>query len=563
MPTPTLRSPLALVTCALLGASAVRAQTPLTTVRVADGLESPCWVGAPPGDDPRLFVLEQHASRVRVVEDGVLLPAPFLDLKEKTSVGGERGLLGMAFHPDYATNGFFFLVYTNEATPIGNTVLARYQVSATDPNAADPGSELVLLEVVQPFMTHQGGGLQFGPLDGYLYVGLGDGGAGFDPFCSAQNPGKFLGKLLRLDVDGGTPYAVPPDNPFVGGAGGHLPEIWSIGFRNPWRFSFDRLTGDLYLGDVGQNDFEEINYEPALAGGRNYGWRIMEGHQCNGVDVCLMGACDDPSYTQPLHVYPNSGTPECAVIGGFVYRGCAIPDLQGHYFFADYCGNRVWSFRVVAGLLTDFQERTFELAPGGGLQLNSIVSFGEDARGELYLVDQGGELFQIVPQGAVGADCDGDGQEDGCEIAGQASLDLDGDGVLDQCGGLAGDAAGVSIAAGGVQNLALDAGPAEGGRPYLILGSASGTSPGTPVDSLVLPLNLDPYTNFTLGNANSAVLPGSFGFLDPAGTAEASFQLPAGVLAPTAAGTQLHHAFLVVDVAVSFASNPLPVVLQP
>jgi glucose/arabinose dehydrogenase len=376
------------LTVGILWCNAEVGAVPLTTVRVASGLNSPVFVTAPPGDTTRLFILEQNTALIRILQNGQILTTPFLNLSPRVgSSGYEQGLLGMAFHPDYAANGYFYVNYTDLA---GNTVIARYQVTG-NPNIADFNSEFIILTIPQPYSNHNGGMLAFAP-DGTLYIGTGDGGSGFDPQNRAQNGLSLLGKMLRIDVDGASPYAVPADNPFVGNTQ-MLGEIWAIGLRNPWRFSFDRATGDLYIGDVGQNLWEEVDFQAAGAGGRNYGWRVYEGNHATGLSG-LSGVV--PSVTFPVYEFPHQGG-ACSVTGGYVYRGAAIPDLAGTYFFADFCSNQIWSFRYINGGITQFQERTSELAPGGGLSITSISSFGEDARGELYIADlNGGEIFKIV-----------------------------------------------------------------------------------------------------------------------------------------------------------------------
>ncbi|MFQ5506368.1 MAG: PQQ-dependent sugar dehydrogenase, partial [Planctomycetota bacterium] len=310
---------------------------------------------------------------------------------------GERGLLGLAFHPRYASNGFFYVNYTQRSG--GATMVVRYKASSTNPDLADPGSAKPILgPVSQPAGNHNGGNLVFGP-DGFLYIGLGDGGGSGDPNCNAQTGSTFLGKMLRIDVDGGNPYAIPPSNPFLRNPG-VLNEIWALGLRNPWRYSFDRVTGDLYIGDVGQNAREEIDFQPkASKGGENYGWKVMEGRLCFSTFRCPVGTpvCNSTSLVMPIHDYGR--TTGRSVTGGFVYRGCAIPDLRGTYFFGDYVTNRIWSFRYDGKSITNFKDRTLELAPGLGLGIASISSFGEDARGELYIADhRGGEVFKIVPK---------------------------------------------------------------------------------------------------------------------------------------------------------------------
>jgi len=377
-------------------AFALDGPTPLTTVRVASPLSSPVFVTHAPGDFQRLFLVEQ-TGRIKILKNEVVLPTPFLNLDPISSSGGERGLLGLAFHPDYARNGFFFVDYTDNN---GDTVVARYRVSA-DPDIADPASATQMLWIDQPASNHNGGWIAFGP-DGYLYMATGDGGGAFDSDNNAQTiSGNLLGKLLRIDVDGddfpddaARNYAVPPDNPFVGVVGDD--EVWAYGLRNPWRCAFDRLTGELYIADVGQDTWEEIDFQAAGAGaGRNYGWRCMEAFSCTGRTGCT---CDDPSLTLPIHEYIHGGAPfRCSITGGEVYRGCAIPDLHGTYFFADFCSDQIWSFQVVDGTVTEFMDRTAELAPGGGLGISDISSFGTDAAGELYICDLSGEVFKIVP----------------------------------------------------------------------------------------------------------------------------------------------------------------------
>ncbi|HEX5724858.1 MAG TPA: PQQ-dependent sugar dehydrogenase [Longimicrobiaceae bacterium] len=343
--------------------------------RVVDGLASPVFVTAPAGD-PRLFVVEQP-GRIRIVRGGALLPTPFLDLTAKVSSGGERGLLSVAFHPRYAQNGFFYVNYTGQG---GHTRVERYRVGA-NPDQADPASAQLVLFVEQPYSNHNGGLVMFGP-DGKLYVGMGDGGSGGDPQNHGQDASTLLGDLLRLDVDAGQPYAIPADNPFVGQAGRRA-EIWATGVRNPWRFSFDRTANLLYLADVGQNRWEEVNVVPAGQAGVNYGWRIMEGSSCYP-----SGGCARTGLTEPVLEYSHSDG--CSVTGGYVYRGRAIPGLRGHYFYADYCNGWIRSFRYAGGTVSDRHE--WELGNVG-----NISSFGEDADGELYVVSHAGAVYKLVP----------------------------------------------------------------------------------------------------------------------------------------------------------------------
>ncbi|HEY9527726.1 MAG TPA: PQQ-dependent sugar dehydrogenase [Anaerolineales bacterium] len=317
----------------------------------------------------RLFVIEK-VGRIRIIEGDQLLETPFLDITDRVgSDGNEQGLLGFAFHPQYADNGRFFLNYTDRR---GDTVVARFQVTS-DPNLADPGSETQLLGVDQPFPNHNGGVLAFGP-DGYLYAGLGDGGSQGDPNGNAQNTGVLLGKILRLDVDSADPYTVPTDNPFGN-------EVWAYGFRNPWRFSFDRATGDLYIGDVGQNQWEEIDYIPAGSpGGANFGWDHREGtHEYEG------GGPDGMIDPVAEYSHPEGG---CSVTGGYVYRG-SMPEWNGIYLYGDYCTGMIWG-----------------LIKGDGSWQNhllfdvdfTITSFGQDENGEVYLVSDTGGIFRLVIQ---------------------------------------------------------------------------------------------------------------------------------------------------------------------
>jgi len=345
----------------------------LDTQIVVTGLTNPLYLTAPPGD-PRLFVVEQ-AGRIRIVTNGSLLAAPFLDIRDRVLAGGERGLLSVAFHPSYGTNGYLYVDYTDLS---GDTRVERYQVSA-DPNVADKASARLILFVDQPFANHNGGLVLFGP-DGMLYVGLGDGGSAGDPQGNGQNRGALLGKLLRLDVDRGDPYGIPADNPFVGLAGARR-EIWAYGLRNPWRFAFDREAGRLYIADVGQNRREEVNVAPAAAGGLNYGWNIMEGDECYSA-----ATCNRTGLTLPVLAYGHADG--CSITGGYVYRGQAMPSLRGHYFYSDYCGGWLKSFRYDGSAAADQRD--------WGLRLGSVTSFGEDAAGQLYVLSANGNVYRLV-----------------------------------------------------------------------------------------------------------------------------------------------------------------------
>ncbi len=345
-------------------------------VPVADGLKQP--VSITNAGDSRLFVVQQ-GGMVRIVKDGALLKDPFLDISDRTKSGGERGLLGLAFPPDYATSGHFYVYYTGTR---GESTLSRFTVTPGNPDRADPTSEEILLTQEQPYSNHNGGQLAFGP-DGYLYLGLGDGGSGGDPQGNGQNLGVLLGKLLRLDVSGDKGYKVPPSNPFVATAGARS-EIWAYGLRNPWRFSFDRETGDLYIADVGQNAYEEVDFQPADSkGGENYGWNIMEASHCYGASTC-----DQTGLTLPILEYPHGPQWGTSISGGYLYRGEAVPALVGRYVFADFTSGRVWS----AG-----PEDGWELKPLFETGFN-VSTFGEDAAGELYVADYtSGLIYRVGP----------------------------------------------------------------------------------------------------------------------------------------------------------------------
>jgi glucose/arabinose dehydrogenase len=369
---------------------------PLTLEPVLQGLEAP--VALTHAGDDRLFVTLQ-AGQVVIVEGGERRAEPFLDITGRVLSGGERGLLSIAFHPRYRDNGFFFVNYTEAG---GATILARYRVLANDPNRADPASERRLLRIAQPFGNHNGGQVAFGP-DGYLYVGMGDGGSGGDPLCTAQDDGSLLGKMLRLDVDQSVdapPYhGIPPSNPFVG-PGAPRDEIWAKGLRNPWRFSFDRGTGDLFLGDVGQNTREEVSFQPAAStGGENYGWKVLEGTNCLGSTAGCgfpVPGCSSPAYTPPILTYDHVGG-DCSVTGGYVYRGARSPELRGVYFYGDYCSGAIRAARRSGGSWT---AQTVASAGFG------LTSFGEDVRGELYVLagDTLSRLAAPLPTVCVPAD---------------------------------------------------------------------------------------------------------------------------------------------------------------
>ncbi|NJD56298.1 MAG: PQQ-dependent sugar dehydrogenase [Nitrospirae bacterium] len=339
------------------------------------GLRQPTHITHANDGSRRLFITEQR-GRILLVRGGRISRKPFLDITDRVGCCGERGLLSVVFPPGYRERRHFYVNYTDTS---GDTVVGRYRLSQ-DPDIADPGSEEVVLTVKQPYANHNGGQLAFGP-DGYLYIGMGDGGSAGDPHNYAQNPSSLLGKMLRIDVESGRkPYAVPADNPFVNNKD-FKPEIWASGLRNPWRFSFDRRTGDLYIADVGQDKHEEIDFEPKGGkGGKNYGWNIMEGLHCYRSEHC-----DRKGLALPVAEYGHDKG--CSVTGGVVYRGSRFPQLQGTYFYGDYCSGRIW------GLRQSGTEWMNKMLKDSGL---SISTFGEDEAGEIYVADYGkGNIYKI------------------------------------------------------------------------------------------------------------------------------------------------------------------------
>jgi glucose/arabinose dehydrogenase len=362
----------------------LQAQPQITLESFAEGLNAPTTITH--ANDNRIFVVEQTGKIQIVDEQGNINEDPFLDIEDRISYGGEKGLLGLAFHPDYQNNGLFYVNYSNLD---GDTHVSEFSISESDPDLANPDSEQILLTIDQPYSNHNGGEIRFGP-DGYLYIATGDGGSAGDPENRAQNMTSLLGKMLRIDVDG-VPYQIPPDNPFVDTPDAR-DEIWSSGMRNPWRFSFDRETGDLWIADVGQNEYEEVNFEPAESnGGLNYGWRCYEGNHEYDTDGCQ----DQEAYTFPVHEYSHSETGGCSVTGGFVYRGEEYPNMQGHYFFADYCNDKIWTLYDDNGNW----ETTFQ----GQFSGNNFATFGEDASGELYVAGLStGTIYKIMDTSTTG-----------------------------------------------------------------------------------------------------------------------------------------------------------------
>lgn len=348
----------------------------LTTTEVASGLDRPVFATAPWGDE-RLFVVEQ-SGRIRVVSGGRLLDEPFLDITDDVGSDDlEQGLLGLAFHPRFPADARFFVYYTDGE---GDTRVVSYRVSA-DPDVADLQSGIEMLAHPQPASNHNGGMLGFG-IDGYLYVSLGDGGGADDQFGNGQRTDTLLGTILRLDVDGGVPYAIPLDNPFAGGGG--APQVWAYGLRNPWRFDIDPVTGLMFVADVGQAEWEEVSVVDTSVAGANFGWSIVEGDECFAETPC-----DTTGLEPPVVIYDHSQG--CSIIGGFVYRGALIPEIAGHYFYSDWCGGWIRSFRFEEGEVVDATDWTGDLGTFG-----RVLSFGRDGAGELYVLGGDGTVSKIV-----------------------------------------------------------------------------------------------------------------------------------------------------------------------
>jgi glucose/arabinose dehydrogenase len=366
--------------------------TTVTAEEVAGGFAEPVLVTAPAGD-ARLFVVEQ-TGRIEIIEGGTVLPTPFLDLGPQgedliTRDGNEQGLLGLAFHPDFAQNQRFYVNYSDRLSG-GDTIVAEYTVSA-DLNVADAASRRPIITVEQDFSNHNGGMIAFAP-DGTLWIGMGDGGSSNDPNDRAEDETQLLGKMLRIDVDGGDPYAIPSDNPFADSANGEedpRPEIWALGLRNPWRWSFDPEGGVVYIGDVGQDAREEINAEPIASAGLDYGWDIWEGNRCN--EPPQGGTCEQEGYTFPVVEYDQGGG-RCSVTGGYLYRGSCMQDLIGWYFYADFCSNQYW--RILLDNSGDLVEGPVEISNQIGV--SNPTSFGVDGTGEMYVVSRGGTIYRLA-----------------------------------------------------------------------------------------------------------------------------------------------------------------------
>ncbi len=384
---------LALAAATVIGAATPAAGLDAVLVPFASGFSRPVKITH--AGDSRLFIVEKDGP-IRIVQsNGTVLGAPFLNLTGQVSTGSEQGVLSLAFHPNYASNGFFYVSYTDTS---GDSQIVRYTVSG-NPDVANAGSALPILSVAQPFSNHNGGDIHFGP-DGYLYIGFGDGGAFCDPGDEAQDGASLLGKMLRIDVDGGAPYAIPPNNPYLG-PDGIADEIWSVGLRNPWRFSFDRSNGDMYIGDVGQNRIEEIDWQAAASsGGQNYGWDCREGSDaaslapssCGTIAVCMPLSL----FTEPIADYSHASG--CSVTGGYVYRGSDHPALVGLYIYADYCEDELRALSSPDNGAT-WNEQSLG-APVGSLL---PTSFGEDVTGEMYVASDGGTVYRISTAAAPAA----------------------------------------------------------------------------------------------------------------------------------------------------------------
>jgi len=512
----------------------------LTTEVLASGFVSPVGATAPKGDAERIFVLEQ-AGPIRIIKRGVVLPEPFLDLTSLVLSGGERGLLGLAFHPSYGENGRVFVSYNNLD---GDVVLAEYAVDPGDPDKALMGSGQVLLAVPKPFTQHNGGTIAFSPLDEKLWFGLGDGGGSGDPMNNAQDTSTLLGSILRLDVNGAPPYQIPADNPFVGVAGARE-EIYAYGLRNPWRFSMDRVFGNAWVGDVGQQGFEEINLIRAGDAGLNFGWRCMEGSSCTGSADC---SCPLVAAVPPVLEYDhNEG---CAIIGGHVYRGTDIPALEGHYFYGDFCTSKVWSVPTGGATLGAVVDRTAELSPPAG-SLGFVSSFGEDGRGELLIVGYFGDIRRVL-LAEPDPDCDGDGVSDIDELLAGSEFDLNGNTVPDSCELLL---TSTSMIYG--QPVQLDFIGAAPGQPVVWFVSLRGIGPGPCFFAGQLCLDLLPFKLTPSSRADVLLL--GISSAGAMGAASLGFTLPSGGL-----GDGAVLAFQAVPFAgpASKKSNPIQKVVQ-
>ena len=379
----------------------------LSSVLIADGYKKPVFITSYPNNAKLLYIVEQ-AGLIKLINDGKKLSRPFFDINKRVvnpnRPGDERGLLGFAFHPNHTNNGKFYINYMDND---GNTIISEF--STNSELRANHKSERIILKLKQPYGNHNGGDIQFGP-DGYLYISIGDGGKAGDPLNAGQDLSSLFGKIIRIDIEQ-EPYGIPKSNPFFGQKD-KREEIWAWGLRNVWRFSFDKQTGDKYLADVGQNKWEEVNFEPASSeGGLNYGWRIMEANHCYDPKE----NCPTEGLIKPIIEYPNDANHPafafriieelsfsetdvegCSVTGGYVYRGQKIKSMQGQYIFGDYCSGNIWTLRVVNGKAINFKNRTEEINIGGGEFTTYISSFGQDSDGEIYIIDYNGGIYKLI-----------------------------------------------------------------------------------------------------------------------------------------------------------------------
>ena len=379
----------------------------LSSVLIADGYKKPVFITSSPNNAKLLYIVEQ-AGLIKIINDGKKLSRPFFDINKRVvnpnRPGDERGLLGFAFHPNHTNNGKFYINYMDND---GNTIVSEF--STNSELRANHKSERIILKLKQPYGNHNGGDIQFGP-DGYLYISIGDGGKAGDPLNAGQDLSSLFGKIIRIDIEQ-KPYGSPKSNPFFGQKG-KREEIWAWGLRNVWRFSFDKQTGDKYLADVGQNKWEEVNFEPASSkGGLNYGWRIMEANHCYDPKE----NCPTEGLINPIIEYPNDANHPafefriieelsfsetdvegCSVTGGYVYRGQRIKSMQGQYIFGDYCSGNIWTLKVVNGKAINFKNRTEEINIGGGEFTTYISSFGQDSDGEIYIIDYNGGIYKLI-----------------------------------------------------------------------------------------------------------------------------------------------------------------------
>ncbi len=362
----------------------------LTTETITNDVTMPTWAGQAPGDLDRVFILERTSGLLKIFKDEHVLPTPFLNISDHLRARGDGGFMSMAFHPDFQNNRLFYIYYTDSN---GDAVVDRYNVS-NDPDVADASSRFEIIKIARNPNDdlHAGGFIGFSPTDGYLYITCGDGGPQGDTNNHAQNPQLMMGKILRIDVDGGSPYAIPPDNPFVNDPN-TLDEIWAIGFRNPWRAAFDAQTGDLYVADVGYGTWEEVDFIADGDGGRNYGWAIKEGAHC----YRPRQDCDPNGLlTDPITEYQHQSNPtRCCIIGGSVYRGESIPLLGGHYFYADFCSRESFSVRYDGSQVVESLDHSGELRKPDGSAFGAFSSFGEDLNGELFVVDLLSGVYRI------------------------------------------------------------------------------------------------------------------------------------------------------------------------